>query len=347
MPPNSTVDSEFAFLKRLERHFPREHSSLLKGRGDDCALVAWPDQALISTDLFVENVHFRRSYFSAWQIGHKALAVNLSDIAGMGGQALGFCLSIMAPYSSDSSLDTPFWDNLLAGMAKLATQWDAPLVGGDLSRGPCLGISVTVWGQSIRPLWRGKCQPGDALFVCSADSLGLAGLGLARAGFLALEALGSAACDSHKAATAAHLLPAPLLDAAPVLASHAGVHSLMDLSDGLATDLPRLLGAETAPHEGRRQTPGASLKIDTAALHPEFLDICARQKRSPLREALLGGEDYCLLGACSAQALPELQQRLPGLAPIGTVTSDPALRCNEHDFSELTGPGFDHFRPRE
>lgn len=348
MPPDNTVlDSEFAFLERLESHFPREHNTLLKGRGDDCALVAWPDKALISTDLFVEDIHFRRSYFSAQQIGHKALAVNFSDIAGMGGQVLGFSLSIMAPYSSDDSLDIPFWDSLFAGMARLATQWDAPLVGGDLSRGPCLGISITVWGQSIRPLWRGKCEPGDALFVCSANSLGLAGVGLARAGFLALEELGRCACDSHENATAAHLTPEPLLDAAPVLASHAGVHSLMDLSDGLATDLPRLLGAETAPHEGRRQTPGAHLELDEAELHPELLDICSRQGRSSLREALLGGEDYCLLGACSAQALPELQQRLPGLARIGTVTSQPTLRCNGRYFNELAGPGFDHFRNRE
>jgi len=125
------------------------------------------------------------------------------------------------------------------------------------------------------------------------------------------------------------------------------VHSLMDLSDGLATDLPRLLGAEIAPQEGRRQTPGALLELDEARLHPEFLDICARQGRYPLREALLGGEDYCLLGACAAEALPELRKRLPGLARIGTVTPEPVLRCNDRDFHELAGPGFDHFRNRE
>lgn len=348
MPGKQTLlDSEFAFLERLERHFPRTHGTLLKGRGDDCALVAWPERVLVSTDLFVEHVHFRRAYFSPFQIGHKSLAVNLSDIAGMGGTALGFSLGLMAPYGTDASLDTAFWDELLAGMAALAERCSVPLVGGDLSRGPCLGLCITVWGESVRPVFRGDCSPGDVLFLCSPAGHGAAALGLARAGFLALEEQGSEALATHPAATSAHLLPEPLLDAASVLASHAGVRSLMDLSDGLATDLPRLLGAELHPQAGKQQTYGAALDIAEQSLHAELLDVCQRQGRDPLREAVLGGEDYCLLGACTSAALKELSSRLQGFSRIGTVTEGAGLVCNGKDFRTLTGPGFDHFRTRE
>jgi len=341
------LDSEFAFIARLERHFPRSHPALLKGRGDDCALLAWPERTLISTDLFIEDVHFRRSYFTPEQIGHKALAVNLSDIAGMGGAPLGFCLGLMLPgigRDASSSVDADFWDRLMAGMATLAGRWNVPLVGGDCSRAPCLGLSITVWGESVRPVYRGQCSPGDVLFACGPARYPGLPVGLARAGFLALEELGAAACDRFPAATAAHLQPEPMLDPAPALASHSGVNSLMDLSDGLATDLPRLLGAETAPHEGRRATPGAALELDPHGLHPELLELCLQQGRDPVREAVLGGEDYCLIGACSEQAARELAAGLPGFARIGSVTAMPDLTCNGHDLADFAGPGFDHFR---
>lgn len=338
-----SLDSEFAFLTCLERHFPSTHPSLLRGRGDDCALVAWPDKALVSADLFIEHVHFRRSYFSPSEIGHKALAVNLSDIAGMGGTALGFSMSLMVPRDAND-LDFDFWDALFAGMASLANLWDVPLVGGDCSRGPCVGLSITIWGQSLRPLPRGNCSPDDVLFICGPEDLSTSPLGLARAGLMALEKNGRQACADMPAATAAHLAPRPLLDVAPALAAHHGVKSLMDVSDGLATDLPRLLGAEIAPHEGRRATSGAALQLEATSLHPELLDFCRHTARDPVREALLGGEDYCLLGACSPTAVPELQDSLPGFRVIGLVTEKPSLRCNGTDLKALADTGFDHFR---
>lgn len=338
------LDSEFAFITRLERHFPHKHPLLLRGIGDDCALVTWPEKVLISTDLFLEDVHFRRSYFSPEQIGHKALAVNLSDIAAMGGTALGFSLGIMAPRSDSLSLE--YWDGIMAGMARLASRFNVPLIGGDCSRGPCLGLSITVWGESERPLLRGQCSPGDAIFVCGPEGAAGLPLGLARSGFLALEELGLASLEIYPQATAAHLQPEPMLAAATVLASNAGVRSLMDLSDGLATDLPRLLGAEIAPHEGKRLTHGAALRMALEDLHPEVLELSSRLGRDPLREALLGGEDYCLLGVCESGAVEKLADNVPGFACIGEVTAEQELRCNGQELLSYAGPGFDHFRER-
>lgn len=345
-PGAAHPDSEFSFLTCLERHFPREHPSLLMGRGDDCAIVAWPEKALISTDMFIEDVHFRRSYFPPEAIGHKALAVNLSDIAGMGGKATGFCLCVQAPAKSESDLPPDFWDRCFAGMAALAKAADAPLVGGDLSRAPVLGFSITVWGQSERPVPRGGCSPGDILFVCSPPESGAATLGLARCGLLALEETGHGASKLYPAAVAAHLTPRPLLDTAGVLAAEPGVNSLMDLSDGLATDLPRLLGAELAPHLGPQNVPGVSIELREEALHPDVLHFCRQTGRDPLRESLLGGEDYCLIGACSQEAAVRLASTLPGFLRIGNITEAPGIRVGERNFQDVAGPGFDHFRER-
>ncbi len=338
-------DSEFAFLTLLERHFPQQHPRLLLGRGDDCALMAVPERILISTDILLEDVHFRRSYFPPEAIGHKALAANLSDIAGMGGTALGFCLALQAPWGHPE-LDERFWDRLCAGMAALAARWEVPLVGGDLSRAPGLGLTITVWGQSPRPLLRGDCRPDDLLFVCDAAAGpdAVLPLGLARCGLLALESLGSEATQRYPTATAAHLFPTPGLEAAPLLSAQPGVHSLMDLSDGLARDLPRLLGAETTPQLGRKSTLGAALDLDPALLHPELLAFCAATGREPLREALLGGEEYCLLGTCSPTAAAALAPQCPGFRVLGRVTTAPDLTCNGRDLADLAGPGFDHFQ---
>lgn len=346
MGVHAAPHSEFAFLACLERHFPHEHPSLLQGRGDDCAVVAWPAKACISADLFVEHVHFRRSYFSPEDIGHKALAVNLSDLAGMGASALGFCLCVQA-----NPEDTPqpdFWDRLFSGMALLAARWNIPLVGGDLSRASCLGLSITVWGHSERPVHRGRCRRGDLLFTCAPSGLsGALPLGLARTGLLALEQYGPDAVRSWPCAVAAHLRPEPMLDAAPLLSAHPGVHSLMDLSDGLAADLPRLLGAEKAPHLGLQEIPGADLRISHEALHPELMDYCRTTGRDPLREAVLGGEDYCLVGACDQAAARDLGGRLPGFAIIGVISDTPGLSCNGEDMRTRIGSGFDHFRNQE
>ena len=231
-------------------------------RGDDCAVVSWTGQVCISTDLFLENTHFRRDYFSPEDIGHKALAVNLSDIAAMGASVLGFCLGLQAP----TNLDDAYWERLLAGMAALARQWDAPCVGGDLSKSEQLGFCITVWGRAPRFVPRGQTSPGDVIFCCGHESLsGSLPLGLARVGLLELEkdipGQGANAKNVFPRCTEAHLRPLPLMRQGILLSAHPGVRSLMDVSDGLIRDLPRLLGTELTPGNGPRSTSGACLEL--------------------------------------------------------------------------------------
>jgi thiamine-monophosphate kinase len=314
--------SEQDFLDLVDRHFPNTHAGVELGRGDDCAVIRPGGDLCVSTDLFLEDQHFRRSYFSAGDIGYKGLAVNVSDILGMGGRPTGFCLSLMAP----RGIEDAFWEEFFAAMADLAREVDAPLVGGDLSSAEKIGVCVTIWGEAIaqgRFLRRGMTRPGDTVFMAGRP-------GLARAGLLCLEDEGLRATDVCPEAVQAHLRPRMLMRQAVELAGDPGVRGLMDVSDGLARDLPRFLA------EGQ----GLEVKLDPGALHPEVVAQAEARGEDPVEFALLGGEDYGLLAAADEETCRALSNRIADHIITGTVVDRPGLWRNG---SPLTLDGFDHF----
>lgn len=332
--------SEDGILKCLSRHFPFEHPSVLLGRGDDCAVLRAGGPFCVSQDLFLEDTHFRRSYFAAAEIGHKALAVNISDLAACGARPLAFTLGLGLPPETDRE----WLDEFLAGMAALAGRWRMGLAGGDLSRCDRLHISISVWGEIYGGadgpcvLARGGAVPGDVIFVVGR-------LGLARVGLEELEAQGRNAMEDWPDSCAAHLMPSPRVDAGLMLAragSNARPPVLMDVSDGLARDLPRLLGRAgvSGLQQGSGRPLGADLVLPRATLHPEVIRHAEMTGRDPVREALLGGEDYALLGACAPDMMPALHAAIPDFMSIGVVT-DGEITCNNQPLRELRG--FDHF----
>lgn len=343
-----TLTGEQDFLDLIDRVFPNQGPGLVLGRGDDCALLSVPGALCLSTDLFLEDAHFRRAYFAPEDIGYKALAVNVSDVAAMGGVPLGFSLGLAGP----PELGRDFYFRLFTGMAELARATGCLLTGGDLSRAPTLTLCLTIWGRAAGPefLRRGRARPGDVIFVHAGLPEGgeeeagknpagpeLAGLGLARAGLGVLEAgLGPDGAftppgPEFAAAVAAHLRPTVRLEAARKLARSGLAHSLMDVSDGLAVDLPRLLAGTGL---------GADIQIDPALLHPEMKAWCVARGLDPAAEAFAGGEDYALLGSVAGTNWPALRRAVPGLCSIGRASPAPGLRVNG-------GPppsgGFDHF----
>ena len=324
MASGKRLHSEAEFLRLVDSHFSNTHPHMALGRGDDCAELVCPPRLCLTSDLFLEDVHFRTSYFSPEDIGYKALAVNVSDLAAMGARPLGFALVLTAPADADAD----FWDGVFSGMAHLAASLDLPLVGGDLNRGPSVALAVTAWGgagPSGRFLVRGQGRPGDALFA--AGELGLAAVGLH-----VLEKDGRAATADWPAATAAHLRPAVRVAQGLSLAAIPGVRGLMDVSDGLAADLPRFLAPGT----------GADVRLDPAALHPEVLRHAAALERDPALAAFAGGEDYALLGVAAPGAWPEVLAAVPGARLIGQITPAPGISLNGRP---VTGRGFDHFEP--
>ncbi|MHC1789771.1 thiamine-phosphate kinase [Solidesulfovibrio sp.] len=316
------IASEDDFLALMDAHFPRTGDGIVLGRGDDAAILACPQRLCVTTDLFVEDVHFRRRYFPPGAVGAKALAVNLSDVAAMGGVPAGFVLGLVCPDDADRG----YWDALLAGMAGLAARHNVPLVGGDLSKGDKIALSVTVWGApgpSGRFLTRATGAAGDML-VAVGD------LGLARVGLAVLEKDGPEAAAHWPAAVAAHLSPVPRLEAGLALAAIPGVSSCMDVSDGLARDLPRLLPPGC----------GADLFFTPASLHPEVTAHAVAHGRPPEKVAFFGGEDYALIATVPPAALPALRVALPGAIAIGRLTPKPGYTLNGAPINER---GFDHF----
>ena len=334
--------SEDDVLDYLGTFFPLRHRSLAVGRGDDCCLVRCAQSLAMSSDFFLEDVHFRRSYFLAEEIGHKALACNVSDLAACGVRPVGFQLCLGLP----DDIDRVWLGHFFEGMGSLASAYGMALAGGDISRASSVQVAITVFGEEIGEgafLSRGGSVPGDAIFVVGQ-------IGLARVGLLELERRGRAAMADYPKACQAHLHPTPQVDAGLLLARigmNARPPALMDLSDGLARDLPRLLGmtGETGvmAREGG-QGIGAELLLPAGSLHPEVVAYCRERHLNPVHEALRGGEDYALLGSCAPDMLIPLHAAIPGLREIGTVTDEGGIICNWEPLENIQG--FDHFSSR-
>ncbi len=354
-----TTLSESSILDLIADFFPEQHPSFLLGRGDDCAVLYNQSGLCVSTDLFIEDVHFRKAYFTPQEVGHKALAVNISDLAAMGVRPMSFSLGLAIPASTSMDWVRGFF----TGMSTLARKYGMGLSGGDISRAEKITICITVWGEGINPkqlpqnsagltgeyapsqdyvsmentgkfLTRGGAMPGDSLFLIGQ-------IGLARIGLEELEKNGLCAKKQWPAATAALLEPSPLVDAGLIL-SRSSLHMrppvLMDVSDGLARDVPRLLGID-------KQGPlGAQLVLPKTMLHEEVIRHAQENKRNAVTEAWIGGEDYALLGACVPKLLPILHAAIPHLHSIGIITDSGRIELNSVPMAH--GYGFDHFAPR-
>ena len=219
----------------------------------------------------VEGVHFRRADGPLEDVGHKALAVNLSDLAAMGARPGWFVCALAAP-----SLDAAEVRALARGMARLARRFRVDLVGGNVSRAGELSLTVTAFGELTgrAPLLRSGGRPGDLLYVSGT-------LGGARLGLLSLT--GRLGAGRSVRAERRQRRPEPRVRLGRLAAAHAS--AAIDLSDGLTRDLGHLLAASRV---------GAELEADRIPVDPEVVRAFGRTGRA-LRTALVGGEDYELL----------------------------------------------------
>lgn len=261
---------EFGWLKQMARLLPSA-PTVIEGVGDDCAVVRVGDRLLlVSCDLSIENVHFRRAHASPENIGWKAAASALSDIAAMGGAPL-FCL-VAASYPPDCEIQ--YLESLYSGLLDAVTQAGAVIIGGDTTSSPDgIALDVTVIGEVVgnRYVSRRGAQPGDLLGITGWP-------GLAGAGLHALEKGDHEAVLVH-----AHTKPAPRIAEGQWLAASKEVHAMIDVSDGLEQDAGHL--AEAA---------GLGLEIDPALFpkHPALFAYCRRHSLFPADFILGGGEDY-------------------------------------------------------
>lgn len=336
--------SEDEILALIDSYFPRVHSALFLGRGDDCAVLRPGGPLAVSTDIFAEDVHFRRHYFSPYDIGYKALAVNLSDIAAAGARPTGFSIGLTLTGREDDA----WFEAFCEGMADLVHQFDLCVSGGDLSRADRVNICITAWGELPRELpkglRRGVAKEGDVIVL-------LGEVGLARVGLCALEEALAFPKEEDSAAQVKklwpesctrHLRPFPLAREGALLSRFALEHEagerlgLMDVSDGLARDLPRLLASKSAGL-------GAELFLEEGALHREVRAYAESCRLDAAAFAFEGGEDYALACTCPQRLWPELEHYLKESAVRPLLLGEARRGAFTLNGKAVVAKGFDHF----
>ncbi|MGE0351344.1 thiamine-phosphate kinase [Hydrogenophaga sp.] len=321
----------------IRRYFQRPQSpagAVVLGIGDDCALLepSPGHQLAISSDMLVEGRHFFANV-APEALGHKALAVNLSDLAAMGARPLGFTLALALPQADDAWLAA-----FAQGLFALADAHACPLVGGDTTRGP-LNLCVTVFGevQPGRALRRDAAQAGDDLYVSGRTGEARLALELMRGTDWAVAACGKEALTRQAGLRERLERPAPRNALGMALAAVDGAHATIDVSDGLAGDLDHIL-----------QASGMGAEIELAALPvaPALRDLPEAQRLECL---LAGGDDYELLftAAPAAQAAVQAaaQASQTPVTRIGRIKERPGLRLLDASGQtvSLTARSFDHF----
>lgn len=302
-------------------------SSLVRGIGDDCAVIAPKTgyDLLITTDLFLEGVHFRRQWQDARSAGHKVLARGLSDMAAMGGVPLYVFLSLGLPRGLESRWAAGFFQ----GFFKLAQIANVILAGGDTGRSRSgLVADIVVVGEAPQgqAVLRSGARPGDQIWVTGT-------LGLAADGLAALEAFGARARQRKECARAlrAFLYPQPRLRIGRFLSERKLATAMMDLSDGLSIDLARLC----------EQSKVSARLIEGDIPH---------DSKTPLRHFLHGGEDLELLFTVPPERSHQLPRRIGGvrLTRLGEILplkrrQPRLLLTGEDKESPLPVLGFQHF----
>jgi thiamine-monophosphate kinase len=324
---------EFGFIESLRRRLGGG-SGVELGPGDDAAAVTTGSLTLASADLLVEGVHFDFGLSSAADVGYKALAVNVSDIAAVGGRALYALVSIGAPAATPVATLDAIYD----GLTEAGEGYGVSIVGGDTVSAPQLIVSVAVLGSpgEAGVVRRSGARPGDLLCVTGA-------LGAAAAGLALLRASGDDRQAERLGAAYPELLRAhrrPLARASEGLAAAAaGATAMIDVSDGLASD---------GGHIARSSGVGLEIRAESVPLARGVREVAELLGRDPLELALGGGEDYELAIAIPATRVPPLASALAPtpLTPVGELVGDELVVVVEGGRIPLEGLGFEHFAPR-
>lgn len=328
---------EFGLIERLGKLLPKVSPDVLVGIGDDVAVIrrALGEPLLLATcDSQVEGVHFRRDWTTPYQLGRKTAAVNISDIAAMGGRPLHFLISLAVPPDTDAE----FLDSLYAGFAEEAVKWGADVIGGNISRSESLQIHVTLLGE-VHPghlLTRCGAKPGDRIYVTGTPGMSRAGLELLKNPQLRVDD------KTRETCLAAHLTPTPRIREAIAIAESGLATAMIDVSDGLAGDLKHLCDSSGV---------GAEIWQERIPVAPEVEAVANAAGADPLEWVIGGGEDYELLITSRSDSVHELLQKTS--PPTGTETasigcirsleSGRHLRSEDGAFKDLALRGWDHF----
>jgi thiamine-monophosphate kinase len=305
---------EFGLIARVTARLSATPACQL-GPGDDAALVAAPDRrVLASTDVLVEGRHFRRDWSSARDVGHRAAAANLADIAAMGAVPTALLVAFCAP----ADLDVRWAEELTDGLAAEAAKVGAGVVGGDMAASPLITVAVTVLGDlgGRDPVLRGGARPGDTVAIAGRIGYAAGGYAVLSRGFRAPRLL----VDAHRRPE----VPYP---AGPA-AARMGATAMIDVSDGLLADLGHIAAASAVAIDVRKdafEVP-AAMRDAAQALHAD-----------PYVWVLTGGDDHALVAT-----FPPGTELDGQWLTVGTVRHGTGVTVDGSPYTDAPA-GWDHF----
>lgn len=319
----NAIGGEFALIQRLSQRLPHAAEGVVVGIGDDAAVLetapAPAPYLLVTTDLLVEDRHFKTRWATAEQIGLKAAECNMSDIAAMGGRPTWMFISLALRPDSNVQWVEGIYD----GIARSCRHHGVVVAGGDTTQAAINMINITLLGRVQRPnlCLRSQAQSGDVVMVT---------------GFLGASAAALALFDKEEQPgdylSTKHLTPTCRLDVSDHIAPWA--NAMIDISDGLGSDLRHICD---------RSNVSAEIQATAVPIHPDTIRAAAALGLDPLTLAVGGGEDFELLFTIPPENLPRIAEL--NCHPIGRIvegTDQPVLLGSGGERKELIR-GFDHF----
>lgn len=327
---------EFGLIEKLSEGCLHKEKHVIRAIGDDAAVFIQSagEVVLVTTDMLVERVHFLRNATTGFNLGYKALAVNLSDIAAMGASAREAFISIAIP--EDCSIE--FIEDMYRGMKYLAAGFQVNLLGGDTTASPKdLVINVAVVGSAPQEeiLYRDGAKNKDLIY-CTGY------LGDSRAGCHLIVNGIKTESDVFKALKNAHLIPRPMLMEGKFLGGFGGVHAAIDISDGLSSDLGHIL---------KQSRVGAKIYAEKMPISENLKIFCEQFNMDPVKYAVGGGEDYVLLFTVSPDRAQKLYKKYHeifefSLFEIGEINDSDqlVLEFPNGKTEQILPTGWNHFK---
>ncbi len=328
-----TQIGEFGLIREIREQLTKfQEDKVVVGIGDDAAAVEIEGGklTLLTTDTLVEDVHFKRNYASPFEVGWKSLAVNISDIAAMGGNPLYSLVSLsLSPGMGSSTVKY-----LYKGLKKIASQYKVNIVGGNIVHSPIFSITISLIGEVEREniLLRSGAKKGDLIYVTGELGSSRAGLECLRNHNLKVDP------EIRKFLVRKHLFPSPGLKEGQILAKEKIATAAIDISDGLVSDLFRIT---------EESKVGAIFWEEKIPISLACKEVAKEVGMSPQEWALYGGEDYELLFTVSRDKREKIKE--PGFSSylIGEIIEKEkgvSLKKESGEKIPLEDKGYDHFR---
>jgi thiamine-monophosphate kinase len=324
---------EFRFIDRITNGCLVRTEGVIKAIGDDCCVFKAPENRviLLTTDMLVEDIHFLRNSITPHELGRKSLAVNISDIAAMGGIPGEAVISIAIP----GTIEVEYLDQLYEGMKSMAREFQVNLLGGDTTSSPAhlvINVALVGWAAEDEVLYRSGAKEGDVIFLTGAVGASAAGLDIILSGrdFVDRGELFDA-----------HLNPTPQIKEGRIIAGLKVANSLIDVSDGVASDLG---------HICEESGVGALLEESRIPVTETFRSYCSKFQLEYEKLMLHVGEDYVLLGSVPAESADKLKDALESAGcrfyPIGMIIKGEGILLKGPDGKtrKIAASGFDHFK---